>query len=482
MKASTVFATALGLLTVVSLILFYWPSEQRTSGKIVLVWATDENPARIAQVEAFNAEHPDILLTVDHHNLGTRKLIRLCCSGMGPDLMDYDGEWHQEEMVDAGILWDITDAARDLGFSVEDAAWPSARGSGLFRGRQYGYFCNVGVNLAIYNRNVFDHFGVPCPSGSMTWDEFINLALRVSEPVSEGKGASRLFALVEPSWIRIFESMGGELFTKEGLLQIANSKKLSRAMTLQRDLMNKYRLAPSVLEARLMSGHGGWGAHAFSQFAFGKYAMLFTGEWSLIYFNEARKFQINEAAAKGLNIDTLAPLDRPLRMGAVPFPHFPEYPTRSVVVTRMAGINALSPHREAALKVLQYFSGPTYSRLINQGMDNLPGNPAYKDLGVEVGDPELSRLQLHALNVQGMEQGYVMRRSPFFWFNAVCTAIDDAMKQMEANPDLTAQEALDSAESKLKQSLEVKLNRDPALKKRYDERVALHQTGDNSAE
>lgn len=459
------------VLTILSVVAMLWKPEENLDGKTRLTWVSDNNPARTAQIDAFNAEHPDLDLVLDYGNADSQKIILQSSSGVGPDIFDYSSQ-AIDTYVEAGILWDVTEAAKTMGFSAEKDGWPNSAEMLLYEGRQYGFPCNTIASILIYNKNVFDHFGVPYPPKTMTWEEFIALSKKFSSANDPNtKNHPRIYAVSGLSWRIFFESSRGEFFQSDGRLHIADNPELARAFDMHRDFLFTYRFMPTAVEARAMSGQGGWGGGDLIQFATGQYAMIQTGYYALISLGQAYEHQVQALAQRGMSLDKIKePLQRPLRLGAVLLPKFSEKPPSYLVSARIAGINARSPHREEALKFLQYLAGPTYSRLLNEGIDALPGNPAYADLGVEPGPPALDRVAMQNLTKEAMNFGYTLRQSPFILLGDVYRILQNQISRLESDPTLTTEYLLASADTDLQTLMRRNLERNPKLKTLFIER------------
>lgn len=459
-----------GLLAL-SAVAMIWRPSSAPDGRVPLVWVSDNNPARALQIAAFNEEHPDLALRLDYGNMGVQKIILQSSSGVGPDIFDFQDD-DMGTFVESGILWDVTEPAARLGFSAEANGWPAARKNLLYNGRQYGFSCSAGAFILIYNKNVFDYFGVPYPEGLMTWEEFIALARRVNSATAERAGDKRrIFGVTGANWRLLFESLRGEIFSEDGRPRILDSPELRRAFEMHHDFLFAHRIMPSTVEARAMSGQGGWGTGQLNQFATGNYAMITVGHWALISFARAHALQAGQLEKRGLKEEDIRnPLERPLRLGAVLIPKFagrePSYRVRG----RIAGINARSPRREQALAFLQYLAGPTYSKLLNESADWLPGNPGYANLGVEPGAPALDRLGLQKTTEEAMGFGYTLRRSPFLLTSDVNRVLSEQISRMETDPSLSVETLLKTADDSLRVLLRRNLDRSPGLKKLYLER------------
>lgn len=434
-----------------------WRPPGEPGNRVKLIWVSDNNPMRAAQIDAFNRENPELLLKLDYSNVGLQKILLQCGSGIGPDIFDYHDE-QMQSLVEAGVLSDVTEAAAEQGFSA-DRCWPAGSAALTYQGRQYGFPCNIGANVLFYNRNVFDDFGVAYPKGLMTIPQFIELAMHFTPSIDE-VGAPDLFAVHGLNWRILFEAQHGEFFTEEGRPHIAGNTQLRGALELHRDLIFKYRLMPSTVEVNSMSGQGGWGSGARNHFAAGRFAMLVSGQWALIGLRNAYQHQFGKEL-------------RPLRLGCVLLPRFEDKPACYRITSRLAGINAHGPHRDEALAFLKYLAGSTYSTLLNQGPDYLPGVPEYADGGFEKGPDDLAAGEVHERTKEAMSYGYVQRRSPYLLISDVAglpsSVLDRQVSRLESNPRISIDDLLRTAQDELEVRLKRNLERNPELRKRYAE-------------
>lgn len=460
-----------GLLAVLSVLAKIWSPKEDLDGRIPLIWVSDNNPARTAQIDAFNEENPDLSLTLDFGNSGPQKIVLQSSSGVGPDIFDYSDE-EIGTYVESGVLLDVTEAAAKMGFSAQKDGWPGAVDTVLYQGQQYGFPCNTGTPLLIYNKNVFDHFGVPYPTGTLTWEEFIALSKKFAPAADpHPQEHAPIFAITGMTWRTFFDTHRGEFFDPEGRLHIADNPELTQAFDLHRDFLFTHRLMPSSVEAKAMSGQGGWGTGSLNQFATARFAMINTGYYALISFGRAYDQQLKDLARREIKISEITePLEKPLRLGAVLLPRFSDAPPAYRVQTRVAGINAKSPRREEALRFLTYLAGPTYSRLLNEGIDWLPGNPLYAPLGVEPGPADLDRLNMQDLTQKAMASGYTQRLSPFILTSDVTRVLGAQLSRLESDPALSTTDLLASANADLQTLLRRNLERSPKLKALFVER------------
>jgi len=379
------FLGALGLFAVLYLVAQGTVNRDRDPNKTYLRWMTDDNPARKLQVGGFMEMNPEYDLRVDW-GLGadSTKLLVQCASGVGPDIIDLYSMDQMLVMKEAGILLDLTPYAAEMGFGP-DNTYPAIRPRLVSDGKQYRYPCNVGANCVVFNKAVFDDHGVPYPTSDWTWDEFIETGRQLLEnPSKSGKEHIALaHHFSELVCYDLIINFGGRLFTEDGLCSLLDSEEVIGAIQMFHDLMHEHHVLSTPTEAASMAAQGGWGVGGINFFSSGKAAMMIIGRWYLIQVP---------------NFPEIAPT-----LGAAQLPHLPGRVSSVACAARAAGVNALSPNREHALKFLQYLASPEYGKIIVDGGDSLPPNPSLAQDGVMlvndiVSDPAFHQPFVDAIN------------------------------------------------------------------------------------
>jgi ABC-type glycerol-3-phosphate transport system substrate-binding protein len=198
--------------------------------------------------------------------------------------------------------------------------------------------------------------------------------------------------------------------------------------------------------------------------------MMLNGKWVLIRLRGAHADQ-SRRLERWKSAPNRGAAERPpvLRLGSVQMPHAPGREPCYEVASRSAVLNNKSPHRDVALLFLKYLAGPQYSRLINEGVDALPGNPKYANLGIQEGVPDLSEVEMHRNTVASMEHGYGRRKSAFLLTTDVERVLSVAVGRLESSPELGIDQLLADAEQELITLMQRNLDRNPDLRKRYRE-------------
>jgi len=428
-------ATILCALAVLSVVVSALKPGAPPPGKTPLVWVSDNNPQRAPQIESFNKLYPDCLLALDPNNTGITKVIVQTCAKVGPDIIDVYGIHQLQTYVDAGVVLDVTDVAKQRGFDPS-VTYPKAEGEITIDGRQYCFPCNVNTNILFLNKNLFDKYGVPYPPERPTWDELVATAakLTIRKP---GSKLPECFGMASIGWEELVYMAGGRFFNEDGTRCVVDSPEAIRAFGFYQDLMYRYKVMPTPLEQSAMSSQGGWGTGWRNWFGSQKIAMIAIGKWALITFRQFADEQRQERDQwlhdhPGQEYPDLPPL----RMGAVHLPRFVDQPNRCIIAARSAAVNRLSPNADKAVNFLEYLASKEYCDTINEGADALPGNTKYATLDymqrfAQKGEGE----EINRLTLEAAQWGIVRELSPFVDGQTALRLITTQVQRLEASPD-----------------------------------------------
>ncbi len=455
----------------------------KTEGdKTPLVWTTDPNPQRGPQVDLFNEKNPDCLLAVDPGGADVMKVVVQSSAGMGPDLIDHVFELTIQTYIDAGILWDITDQAKEMGFGPDTLSettreFVMVRDPETLEFRQYAYPCNIYHQFVLYNKNVFDKYGIPYPPEDMTWDEYIALAKRATIYEKEGDKIPAIFGGADIKPDLLIWQRGGAFLNKDGTRCLLDQPEAIAGMKFYHDLLFKYEVEPTPTQRAGVTTQGGWGSFGYiNWFGEGRLATLHGARWMLIQF---RRFIMEQRRGREIWLaehpgDTNnAP--EVLRMGAILVPRFPDCPRRTIFSARCTGINKESPHRDKALKFLQFLAGPEYSRTINEGADSKPGNEKYATMELMRHPDWPEEEEINLMSIKSVPYGRTWRRSMFVNHATVMRMFDKAKDQLIANPDYTEEDiarAMKSAADEINAEIRKNINRNPKLRQAYEKLIA----------
>ncbi len=418
--------------------------EADDAGKIPLVWVSDDNPARREQIALFNRLHPQYSLRLDPNNAGMEKVIVQSLAGVGPDLFDcYDG-FQLSAYVKSGIAWDVTEPLAAAGIHPEKDVWPAVFPNILHEGRVYGFPTNTSVNALWINKDLFDAAGVPYPQGPGSWEEFLPLAKRLTRKDEKGRWQHFGFFCDWYNWPQFVIQWGGQIYSDDGTRCVIDSPEAIAGVQFLHDLIYKHHVMPNPAEEATMASQGGWGTGTMALFGAGKAAMALGGRWWLCMLREYEG----------------------LRLGAVACPFGPVKVYRGY--GRATLINARSPRREHALEFLKYEAAKPYNDLVNHQADALAPVIRFCYTPEYLHDPEYPEEDYNAVWRDVMKYGVPDQVSPFINGQRASRILNKQLDLVRQDQKPVA-DALRTAAREINAEIQKTLERDPSLRRRYEE-------------
>jgi ABC-type glycerol-3-phosphate transport system substrate-binding protein len=408
------------------------------------------------------------------------KVVVQCSAGMGPDLIDHISASSIQTYQTAGILADLTDDAKRLGFGIDtlpECIRPfvqvaTVMPDGEIEMRQYVYPCNLANAFLFYNKNVFDQLGVPYPPEEMTWDEYETLAKKLTVK-KDGALIPEIFGASGLAVESLIWGLGGDFMNPEGTRSLLDSDAVIDAMTQYHRYLHVENIEPTPVQAAGVASHGAnWGSGSMMWFGEGKVGLFWGQRYQLIQFRRQIASQ-RELHARWEADGRRGEEPQVLRFGAVQVPHFPGQPIYSGAMARCSGINAKSPRREAALTFMQYLAGADYAKITNQTADAFPGNAAYYRPELLINpeydnedEAECAREGLKALNY-----GRTPPRSVFVNFATAWHFFGAAREKIISRSDLTRDDIsaiMQDAARRVNLEIARNISREPFLKLAYE--------------
>ena len=449
----TVYAGALVVLVTLSVIAHQLAPRRELGGKLLLTWTSDDNPARRAQIALFNREHPSYQLQLDPNNVGMEKVIVQSLAGVGPDLFDCYSYAQLTAFVKAGVAWDVTDLYRRNGMRVEDI-WPVVHPNCIYEGRAYGHPTNAATDALWFNKQLFRKYGVPYPRGDWTWDQFIEVARRLTVKDAAGRYACFGFLGNRSEWYPLIRQFGGRLFAEDGTRCALDSPQAIAGIQLLQDLIYKHQVMASPNQESAMAAAGGWGTGTITLFGGGKGAMAHGGRWWLCLLRD--------------------PAYASLELGVTEFPHGP----RKVFwgYGRATLVNKLSPYRRQAFEFIKFEHERPYNELINEQADALAPVIQYCSGRKFLFNPQYPKEDFNQQWSDVMGYGEPMESSPFVDGQVVQRIMDIQMDLVRTNAK-TAAEACRDAARKIDEEIRKALREDPVLKARWEKLTGTTTAG-----
>jgi multiple sugar transport system substrate-binding protein len=330
-------------------------SAPKTETKTVIHFY-DWAPTDLSIIEDFNKENPDI--EVQFHSIpdnGGEKLVQLDILAMGGGDIDVMPGSDGEQMVRMknGIYAPLDAFIERDGIDME-ASFGDILSYARYNGVTYGYPFRSTVEGIWYNKDMFDAAGIPYPDGTWTWDEYKEIARKLTH----GEGANKVFGTYTHTFNGQWAPVGNEKeswYGEDGLSNI-NSEAFSIQLERRKELDTLgYQLSFSQIQATK--------ATQAAYFLGGKCAMVQAGSWLVQNIKDQENYPHS------------------FRIGVAPLPRFDETVEDSnyfSVAASILAIPANSEHKEEAWRFIRYMVEQGASRIAGSG--NYPCyRPAYND-------------------------------------------------------------------------------------------------------
>jgi len=246
--------------------------EPATKEKVTIrlaTWAGADESAELQQIiDKINAEATDFQIVhepapADYYT----KIQTMLAGGTAPDLM-----WLSQEYVvpyaSKGALMDLTDRLKNDSRPTAnlDDYFPMVLEHAQYEGRIYGLPWIAQPVIVYYNEQLFDDAGLPYPTDDWTWEEFRELAVKLTDKEKGIYGTS--FNGWPPVQMFIWQA-GGEVISPDLKSSPIDSPEAVQALDFYASIIYNEEVAPS--EATI--NEQGFG----EMFKAGKIAMYFGG-------------------------------------------------------------------------------------------------------------------------------------------------------------------------------------------------------------
>ncbi len=328
-----------------------------------IFWATDLSPARKRQAHLFEQwlvtqGQPPARLLIDAASADFSKKLIQGVSGVMGDIVDsYDGKAEMQFLQEAGMLRDVTEEAKAMGFSP-DKTYAAIAPEIMINGRQYGFPANVFSQMFWVNPAAFERAGQPLPPMRWTLDDFEQRGRAYVAAANPPGQPNRYFFTdpIMPMHRQIFRrSLGVSLFNET--LTASNLGDPRNQALMERISRWTYvdRICPSLADASSFSAQGGfWGSNG-QLFYDGNYAMYLLGRYALIPLREMG--------------------DKSLKVVEPPNGGFPN----TLVGARVSSIYKKAKNPGLALEYMKFLTSPAYNEELVLSADAMPPVPAYAE-------------------------------------------------------------------------------------------------------
>nr|WP_283248460.1 sugar ABC transporter substrate-binding protein [Bacillus sp. FJAT-49711] len=307
--------------------------------------------------DAFMKENPNIEIEwVDLGDQRFEKTLTLISGGNSPDIL-YLNEW-VPALAKRDVLMPLDDLmTADSEFNIDDFYEGLIDGN-RYKENIYALPQEVSPMIMYYNKDLFDEAGVPYPNDNWTQEEFLETAMKLTNPEKKQYGF-RLDYWYGQTLGWVYRN-GGNILKEDGTKTGLDSIGALKAFEFLNEIVKK-GISPNPAEMEA----AGQGADA--QFRNQQVAMFSAGLWMLPPFK-----------------------DEPLNFNwdVVSMPRAENQNVTAGILNW--GISKQTKHKEEAWKVLKYFVGHEGMKIVAESHMALPGSKdeAANQIIIDSGFPE----------------------------------------------------------------------------------------------
>ncbi len=454
-------------------------------GKTHIVWVASSDPNKQLVEEMFNKSSSKTHVTLDTNNRGVTKTLVQCTAGIGGDVLDVINEYNIQVYHNAGILMPLDGKAEKYGFSLDTLA-EQVRGlcvvdcvdkKGNITKHQYTYPATVDNDFIIYNKSLFDKYKVPYPSEDLTWEEYLDIAKKLTVYKKDGDPVPEVFGAMGAAdrFLVILWEKGGDMFKDNGTASGLDTPEAFEALKFYRNLFFKYKVEPTqALKTGVQATGTGTESSASSHAYLGnsKVAMIWAGRW---YLKELRVYDNYNKQRKALweknNPGKPCPYEE-LRYGACQLPRFKNSKRYNMTFTgRTVGINVNTRYPVSSMEFLAFLASPEYNKFICKIGGAKPPNKEYWKPEFFYNPDYPGEKPVHDMSIKAVKSGRCMQRSLFIETSAAARILGNILNVIsvkEGVSDAELRKMAKDAAAKTNAIIARNIERNKPLKIAYD--------------
>jgi multiple sugar transport system substrate-binding protein len=258
---------------------------RKDDGRVTITYQTIEtlpHQRRLLNelVRKFEAAHPAVRVKIITSPNGFQKLHAQYAGGNVPDVFYYVSDRlftfvHKKGICDLKPFID-----RDPGIDLKKY-FPETIDSCMLNGGIYLMPVHFSTDVLFYNKDLFDKQGVPYPSASWTWEDFLRAAERLTIRKS---GITEQYGTLQPRPVLVMRSFGADFFDAGLTAAVFDSAEGRSAIAYLKKLSDK-ELVPSQAQIRDVEVMDG-----VTLFSTGRVAMILGRTYMLSEFGSIKSF------------------------------------------------------------------------------------------------------------------------------------------------------------------------------------------------
>jgi len=251
-----------------------------SSNTVTIRFSTWDTASQLATYQAvidkFMAENPGIIVEAESvpENY-EQKLFTTAAAGNAPDVFLW---WNYPQLLSEKVIIPLDQYVGTL--IDESLYYPEIFESSRVNGVLYSVPNIPTTRAMFYNKDLFDAANVAYPTSDWTWDDFVNIAIKLTDRSKNQYGFvteyNNPYAVQQFVWTNGGDFIGSDGVTVDGYM---NSPATVEAIQWYADLVTKHRVSTTPSSTSTMGG-------PTEMFKTGRVAMIESGMWQL---NEFRK-------------------------------------------------------------------------------------------------------------------------------------------------------------------------------------------------
>jgi multiple sugar transport system substrate-binding protein len=175
--------------------------------------------------------------------------------------------WLTQELISKyakmGAIADITDKLESSSNLTREQYYPGVLQSAIYEERCYGLPWIANPLIVFYNQDLFDEAGIPYPSpdGGWTWEEFIDIAKRLTTTKEDAFGNNyKQYGYVVDGWPNIETFIwagGGDIIAENGVDVLLDSQESISGLAILNKIL-KAGISPSYSEVSSLGSNNVW--------------------------------------------------------------------------------------------------------------------------------------------------------------------------------------------------------------------------------
>ena len=256
-------------------------SSGSSGGPVTIRFSTWDTATQLATyqtvIDKFMADNPDIIVQAESvpENY-EQKLLTAAAAGNAPDVFLW---WNYPMLLTGQIIIPLD---KYVGNQIDQSLYyPEIFESSKVNGKLYSVPNIPTTRAMFYNKDLFDAAKVPYPTDDWTWDDFVNIAIKLTDRSKNQYGfvteANNPYTVQQFVWTN-----GGDFINQDGTKVdgYMNSPATVEAVQWYADLVVKHKVSTTPSSSTTMGG-------ATEMFKTGKVAMIESGMWQLSEFKKS---------------------------------------------------------------------------------------------------------------------------------------------------------------------------------------------------